>query len=104
MVTSRSEDGERAEATELVEAVAASVPEADPAETAAIVAAVRAHLADQAAAVAVDDDENGGKADEWDGRRWQYAGRIDALQQRRARVPDDAPSDPWAASGRTDRF
>ena len=104
MVTSRSEDADVAEAPTLASAVAASVPEAGPAETAAIVAAVRAHLVDQAAAVAADDGEDDEKADEWAGRRWQYAGRIDALQQRRTRVPDDAPSDPWATSGRTDRF
>jgi len=103
MATSRSEDDdERAEASELASAVAASVPDAGPAETAAIIAAVRAHLAQQAAAVAVEEDAE--EADDWDGRRWQYAGRIDALQQRRTRVPEDAPSDPWTASGRTDRF
>jgi hypothetical protein len=90
---------------DLAAAVAASVPDADEAETAAIVAAVRTHLAQQAAAAraaaeADDQDEQGG----WDGRRWAYAGRIDALQSRSVRVPDGAPDDSWAASGRTERF
>jgi len=49
--------------------------------------------------------EKAGDAD--DGRdedRWALAGRIDRLHRRRVRVPADAPADPWAAAGRSDRF
>jgi hypothetical protein len=92
----------------LAAAVAASVQDADEAETAAIVAAVRTHLAEQAAAAqaAADESETDGRDEhaDWDGRRWSYAGRIDALQSRSVRVPEDAPDDTWAAAGRTERF
>jgi len=85
-------------------ASALTVPaDAGPEETAAILAAVGAHLRDQAAAAAAaaeaDDDEK-----TWDGRRWAFAGRSRALGGRATRVPDGAPTDAWAASGRTDRF
>jgi hypothetical protein len=81
----------------------------DPREAAAIVAAVGTHVRDgelaaaaaAAAAAATDDDGTDG----WDGRRWAFAGRVEALGRRGGRrVPDGAPTDPWAASGRTDRF
>jgi len=88
---------------DIAAAVAASVPDADEAETAAIVAAVRTHLAEQTAVVAADEAESentGGR----EGHRWQYAGRIEGLQQRTVRVPEGAPTDDWAASGRTERF
>jgi len=93
----------------LLAAVAESTPEADLAETAAIVAAIRAHLADQAA---VREHGNGDEPEEeteseargWDGRRWTFAGRIDSLQGRTIRVPDSVPEDDWTASGRTDRY
>jgi hypothetical protein len=85
-------------------AVASSVPDADEAETAAIVAAVRAHVAEQAAAAAADEESESEGTDDRGGRRWQYAGRIEGLQHRTVRVPDGAPDDDWAASGRTERF
>ncbi|QLG26585.1 acc operon protein [Halorarum halophilum] len=78
------------------------IPEsADDREAAAIAAAVSAHLRDQeaaAAAAAASDVET------WDGKRWAFAGRIASLQPCAKRVPDGAPTDAWAASGRTDRF
>ncbi len=84
-------------------ASALTVPaDAGPEETAAITAAVGAHLRDRAAAAAAaaaDDDE-----ETWDGRRWTFAGRIQAVDGRAARVPDDAPTDAWTAAGRADRF
>ncbi|MFC7068391.1 acc operon protein [Halobaculum lipolyticum] len=75
--------------------------DADEEEAAAIAAAVGAHVRDgeaAAAAAAADGEET------WDGKRWAFAGRLDALQGRGARVPHGSPTDAWAASGRTDRF
>ncbi|USZ72766.1 hypothetical protein [Natronosalvus halobius] len=68
-------------------------------EAAAIVAAIGAHLRDLEAAAAQTDDE-----ETWDGKRWSFAGRIDAQQSRTVRVPTRAPTNPWAAAGRTGRF
>ncbi|ERH13255.1 MAG: hypothetical protein J07HB67_02293 [halophilic archaeon J07HB67] len=76
--------------------------DAGPEETAAILAAVGAHLRDRAAAAAAAADET--DEETWDGRRWAFAGRTRALDGRATRVPDGAPTDAWAASGRTDRF
>jgi hypothetical protein len=70
-------------------------------EAAAIAAAVAAHLRDgelAAAAAASDAD------DDRDEDRWGFAARIDRLHRRRVRVPVDAPTDPWTAAGRSDRF
>lgn len=81
-----------------------SIPDdADDAEAAAIAAAVAAHVRDgeraaAAAAAAADDEPN------WEGDRWAFAGRVDRLQNRSVRVPVDAPTDPWTAAGRADRF
>jgi hypothetical protein len=77
-------------------------PDADRDEAAAIAAAVGAHLHDRAVAAAA--AEAAAAGDDWSGRKWGFAGRIEQLQQRRVRVPDGAPPDPWAAAGRTDRF
>jgi len=86
-----------------VEAVlsALSIPaDADDAEAAAIAAAVGAHVTDlERAAAASGEDEAS-----WRDRKWSFAGRVGGLQGRAARVPDGAPTDAWAASGRTDRF
>ncbi|SFR30460.1 MULTISPECIES: hypothetical protein [Halorubrum] len=71
-------------------------------EAAAIAAAVAAHLRDgelAAAAAAASDADDGRDED-----RWGLAARIDRLHRRRARVPADAPTDPWTAAGRSDRF
>jgi hypothetical protein len=79
-----------------------SIPDdADPEEAAAIAAAVGAHLHDQqvAAAAATADDE-----ETWNDRRWQYAGRLHSVTGCSHRVPSGAPTNAWAASGRTDRF
>ncbi|WP_435073994.1 hypothetical protein [Halorubrum sp. HHNYT27] len=74
--------------------------DADDAEAAAIAAAVAAHLRDrEAAAAAAADDDRG-----WDGKRWSFAGRVDRLTGRSIRVPTDAPTDPWTAAGRVERF
>ena len=73
--------------------------DADDEEAAAIAAAVRAH-------VSADDDSNEEATDDrgWEGRRWRFRGRVDALQRRRVRVPTTAPRDAWTAAGRTDRL
>jgi hypothetical protein len=97
--TERSDDGDLAALAAALELPA----DAGPEETAAITAAVGAHLRDRAAAAAAaadaDDDE-----ETWDGRRWTFAGRTRALEGRAARVPDGTPTDAWTAAGRTDRF
>jgi len=79
-----------------------SIPDdAGDAEAAAIAAAVAAHLRDgELAAAAAETDEEDG----WDGKRWSFAGRVDRLRGRSRRVPTTAPTDPWTAAGRADRF
>ena len=67
-------------------------------EAAAIAAAIGAHLRAEAAA------EDEASEERWHGKRWPFAGRIDQLQNRQVRVPDGAPTNAWAAAGRTDRF
>jgi hypothetical protein len=70
-------------------------------EAAAIAAAVSAHMRDQelaAAAAAAATEET------WQGKKWTFAGRVDALQGRTTRVPDGSPTDAWVAASRVDRF
>lgn len=82
--------------------VGLEVPEdASDDEAAAIVAAVGAHLHDHALAVAAAAAD--GEAS-WDGKRWSFAGRVRDQQRRTVRIPREAPTDPWTAAGRTDRF
>ena len=84
-----------------LEGVSLSIPEtASEEEAAAIAAAIGAHMRDLelAAAAAAADEET------WDGKRWSFAGRLKSQQSHSARVPLDAPIDPWSAAGRTDRF
>jgi len=76
-------------------------PTATPEEAAAIAAAVGAHIRDQrlaaiAAAAATDEGIT------WDGNRWQFAGRTEALSGTSRRVPREAPTDEWTAAGRTE--
>ncbi|WP_435174841.1 hypothetical protein [Halorussus sp. AFM4] len=70
-------------------------------EAAAIAAAIGAHLRAREAAAAAAED---GEEESWRDRRWAFAGRLRGLQGRAGRVPTAAPTDPWTASGRTDRF
>jgi hypothetical protein len=70
-------------------------------EAAAIAAVVSAHMRDQAvaaAAAAAEEEET------WQGRKWAFAGRVDALQGRTTRVPDGTPTNAWVAASRADRF
>ncbi len=69
-------------------------------EAAAIAAAIGAHVRDLELAAAL---AAAGEAT-WDGKRWSFTGRIRGQQGRTVRVPRDAPTNPWAAAGRTDRF
>ena len=81
-----------------------AVPEtATVEEAAAIAAAIGTHLRDQQAAAAALAAQ-AGEAETWDGKRWAYAGRLEGLTGRGERVPANAPTDEWAASGRTERF
>jgi hypothetical protein len=77
-------------------------PEVTRAEAAAIAAAIGAHLRDREAAAAVaratQDAED--RRDGWDGRRFQFAGRLEGLTGRSRRVPQNAPGDGWTAAGR----
>ncbi|SDF69677.1 hypothetical protein SAMN04488067_10764 [Halorubrum xinjiangense] len=93
-------DGETAD--EALPIAGLSIPDdARDDEAAAIAAAVAAHLRDGelAAAAAASDVDDGRDED-----RWGLAGRIERLHRRRVRVPADAPTDPWSAAGRSDRF
>lgn len=82
--------------------VSIDIPDtADDEEAAAIAVAIGAHLHDHAlaaAAAAATGEET------WDDERWAFAGRVRAQQHRTVRVPRDAPTNPWSAAGRTDRF
>jgi len=76
--------------------------DASPSEAAAIAAAIGAHVNDRQAAAAAEaagDDEG-----TWDGKRFRFAGRLEGLTGRSARVPRTAPTDEWTATGRRDRF
>jgi hypothetical protein len=96
-----SDDAAAGDAGPLADADLRIPDDATDEEAAAIAAAIGAHLRDReaAAAAAADDDE-----ETWDGERWSFAGRLRGLQGRAGRVPNGAPTDAWAASGRTDRF
>ena len=92
-----------ADAGELLSDVELDIPDdATDEETAAIAAAIGAHLHDHALAVAA--AAAAGEAETWDDRRWSFAGRVRAQQHRTVRVPREAPTDPWTAAGRTERF
>jgi hypothetical protein len=76
-------------------------PDATPEEAAAITAALEAHLATVRAAAADDTETEPG----WTGRRWAFAGRLEATTgDAGRRVPDGTPADAWTAAARRDRF
>ncbi|MHC3437384.1 hypothetical protein ACYJ1Y_04600 [Natrialbaceae archaeon A-gly3] len=93
-------DADESESVEdVLEGVSLSIPAtATEEEAAAIAAAIGAHLRDLELAATTADVET------WDGKRWSFAGRLKSQQSRSARVPLNAPVDPWSAAGRTDRF
>ncbi|WP_336359755.1 acc operon protein [Haladaptatus sp. ZSTT2] len=78
---------------------ALDIDDANADEAAAIAAAIGAHLHDRGVAAASKGDD-----ETWDGKRWTFAGRMETLQQRTVRVPSRAPTNAWAAAGRTDRM
>ncbi|XVH33029.1 acc operon protein [Haloferacaceae archaeon DSL9] len=77
------------------------VDDADDAESAAIAAAIAAHLRTEEAAVAA---AAATTEETWRGERWRFAGRLESLTGRAERVPLNAPTDAWTASGRVDRL
>jgi hypothetical protein len=87
----------------LLAAVLESVPDADPAEAAAIAAAIGAHVRDREVAAAASAGEDDDSA-EWTGNRWRFAGRVEATSRRQVDVPTYAPTEGWRAAGRADRF
>lgn len=72
-------------------------------EAAAIAAAIGAHVRDLELAAAAATAAAAGEED-WQGERWKFAGRMRAQQHFHTRVPTTAPTNPWSAAGRTDRF
>ena len=99
--TPDSTEAETLDGIAVSDVVAALPSSATADEAAAVAAAIGAHLRDReaAAAAAAGEDEA-----TWSDRRWSFAGRTRSLQGRAARVPENAPTDAWTASGRTDRF
>jgi len=71
-------------------------PGASVEEAAAIAAAIDSHLQRST------DDE--AEERNWHGRRWRFTGQIESIQGRTVRVPRRAPTSPWRAADRTDRF
>ena len=71
-------------------------------QVAAITAAIGAHVQDQRQAIALaqeaDDEQS------WDGERFAFTGRLEALTGCTVRVPRAAPTDKWTAAGRRDRY
>jgi hypothetical protein len=102
MATSRSEAADMME-LETESGTLTLPPTATEEEAAAIAVAISAHISDQQAAAAALAAQ-AGEEETWDGKRWAYAGRLDALTSHAERVPGNAPTDEWTASGRTERF
>jgi hypothetical protein len=67
--------------------------DATPREAAAIVAAIGAHLRDG-------EDIEESTRETWDGKRFAFAGRTEAVMGTPKRVPRGAPTDDWTAAGR----
>ena len=72
-------------------------PGASVEEAAAIAAAIDSHL--QQSVSDEEPDEQG-----WHGRRWRFTRQIESIQGRTVRIPRRAPTSPWRAADRTDRF
>jgi hypothetical protein len=78
-----------------------ALPDAGSEEAAAIAAAIGTYLRREELAAASEDIDRG-----WEepGRQWAFAGRMRGVGGRSVRVPEDCPTDPWTAAGRTDRM
>lgn len=72
-------------------------PTATATEAAAIAAALDSYLKTESS-------DTEGDSVTWDGKRFQFAGRIAAVTGTPRRVPRGAPTDKWTALGRADRF
>ncbi|GGL24900.1 hypothetical protein GCM10009037_05520 [Halarchaeum grantii] len=82
-----------------------TIPEsASEAEAAAIVAAITAHLSERRALAVAAARDAADESASWDGEKWRFAGRLDAIGDTGKRVPDGAPTDAWSAAGRAERF
>ena len=100
MVTFRSETDEAVTVT-TDQGVLTLPTSATREQAAAIAAAVSAHTHDQlVAARAASGDEEA----TWEGERFAFAGRLEAVTGYSHRVPSNAPTDRWTASGRRDRY
>lgn len=95
-------DGTETPASAVTPADLRGLDSADAVEAAAVAAAIGAHLRDRERALAGADgeDESAG----WSGQRWAYADRLARDRDRGIRIPATAPTDPWAAAGRSDRL
>ncbi|WP_431358890.1 acc operon protein [Halovenus amylolytica] len=71
------------------------------AEAAAITAAVEAYSRERTTAA---DSDDASDTDDWNGNRFAFAGRLEALGGESKRVPQNAPTDRWTAAGRADRY
>jgi hypothetical protein len=90
---------------ETVDGTLAVPADATPAQAAAIAAAIGTHLHDQhAAAHARAEADDAEDEPTWDGERFQFAGRVEGLTGNSVRVPRNAPTDKWTATGRLDRY
>ncbi|WP_276272283.1 acc operon protein [Haloarcula litorea] len=89
---------------DLVAEVASQLADASTDEAAAVAVAVGAHIADQRRAAAAAAAAAAGEEPTWDGEKWSFSGRVAKAQRRHVEVPDEAPTDPWSAAGRTDRM
>ena len=72
-------------------------------ETAAIVAAITAHLAERERAAAAAAGAHEGTGDETR-RHWAFVGRLAGVGVHARRSPRSTPPDDWTAAGRADRF
>jgi hypothetical protein len=76
------------------------IDDATPEELAAIAIVLDNYLqAEQEAAEHGEDS-----TESWDGKRFAYAGRIEALTGTPRRVPRGAPTDNWTAAGRLENL
>jgi len=69
-------------------------------EATAIAAAIGAHLRDQEVAAAAAAAAAGEGGESWDGKRFWFAGRTEAVSGTARRVPLNAPTDEWTTAGR----
>ena len=74
--------------------------DADDEEAAAIAAAIGAYLTDRERAAASSESSES----PWEDRQWSFAGKLGAVNRCTDRIPSTAPTNPWTAAGRSERF